>query len=88
MACPNPSWSAEADELYDLEYLAHGNGAQMDEEIGGTVIEHPSVSRQLMSVDEKLYQPAGESLEATAYEDLSLNEIIDDTDAGFDRWDY
>lgn len=87
MALPHASWSAEADELYDLEYLAHGNGAQVDDDFG-TVIQHPSINRQLMSVDEKLYQRPGETLEAPAYENLSLLEDVDDTDAGFDRWDY
>jgi hypothetical protein len=90
MACAAKSLlAAEADELLDLEYLAHGHGASLDDDVSsGMVIDHPSVSRLLMSVDEKLYQPADDSFEGTAYENLSLNDIEDDTDAGFDRWDY
>lgn len=86
MALPHPSWSAETEELYDLEYLAHGTGVRSEDDF--EVIQHPSVNRQLMSVDEKLYQRPDETLESTAFENLSLAEVVDDTDAGFDRWDY
>lgn len=88
MARLNPSWPADADELFDLEYLAHGQGTFEDDTRGNTVIDHPSVRRIWLSVDEKLYQPADEIFEATAYENLSLSDVDDDTDAGFDRWDY
>ena len=90
MACAaKPFLSTDADELLDLEYLARGNDVSVDEETNsGTVIDHPSVRRIWMSVDEKLYQPADDSFEGTAYENLSLNDVTDDTDAGLDRWDY
>lgn len=80
---------ADFDELFDLEYIARGPGSIADEDVvqSGTVVDHPSVRRTLMSVDEKLYQIAGEALEAPAYENLSL-PAADDTDAGVDRWDY
>lgn len=81
---------ADFDELFDLEYIARGPGSIADEDAAaqtGTVIDHPSVRRTLLSVDEKLYQVAGEALEAPAYENLSL-PAADDTDAGVDRWDY
>jgi len=82
MAVPQKAHTTD-DELFDLEHLAH----RTHEDDFGDVIQHPTVSRTLMSVDEKLYQPAGTQLEATAYENLSL-AAEDDTDAGFDRWDY
>lgn len=80
---------ADFDELFDLEYLARSPEAFVDDETvrTGTVVEHPSIRRNLLSVDEKLYQVAGEALEAPAYENLSL-PTEDDTDAGVDRWDY
>ncbi|HLU77688.1 MAG TPA: hypothetical protein VKZ48_07290 [Burkholderiales bacterium] len=87
MAHPNPSWSAETDELYDLEYLARANGVQSEDDLGA-VYAHPAVNRQLMSVDEKLYQPSGVATEGPAYENLSLVDAFDDSDLGFDRWDY
>ncbi len=83
MAITNPGWTDEADELFDLEHLASN---RVDEETG-MILGHPAVYRQLLSVDEKLYQPV-DTLEATAYENLSLAEVLDDTDSGVDRWDY
>lgn len=91
MALMQQAWSAEADELLDLEYLARSPDAVDDADLlplSGSVLEHPVVRRTLLSVDEKLYQPVGADFEATAYENLSLLDIEDDTDAGFDRWDY
>jgi hypothetical protein len=55
----------EADELFDLEYLARAEPAQ--------VIEFP-MQTPGMSVDEKLYQRFGEEFDAPAYENLAIDE--------------